>query len=201
MSRYAFFGGSFNPPSLAHKSCAVSIIDEMKLDKLFFVPVGDKYQKDELISEKHRYNMLKLMCKDNKKLGVYDVELNKNINFKAIDIFKIIKNNFNDDEIYFVMGADNFINILSWKNSDELIKDYKYILLNRDDINLENEIMLNDKLYKNKDNFYISNEFRKMSISSSDIRKEIRSRNSGLINKLVDEKVLEYIEKNELYMQ
>ena len=200
MSRYAFFGGSFNPPSMAHKTCATRIVDEMKLDKLFFVPVGDSYQKTGLINEKHRYNMLKLICEGNKKLDVYDIELNKNINFKAIDVFKIIKNNFKDDEIYYVMGADNFINILSWKNSDELIKDYKYILLNRDDINLENEIMMNDKLYKNRDNFYISNEFKKMSISSSDIRKEVRSRDKAVINELIDEKVLQYIEQNNLYL-
>ena len=200
MSRYAFFGGSFNPPSMAHKTCATRIVDEMKLDKLFFVPVGDSYQKTGLINEKHRYNMLKLICEGNKKLDVYDIELNKNINFKAIDVFKIIKNNFKDDEIYYVMGADNFINILSWKNSDELIKDYKYILLNRYDINLENEIMMNDKLYKNRDNFYISNEFKKMSISSSDIRKEVRSRDKAVINELIDEKVLQYIEQNNLYL-
>ena len=126
MKKYAFFGGSFNPPTIAHKTCAETILQELELDKLFFVPVGDGYKKDGLINEKYRYEMLKLICKENQKLDVCDIELSTNINYKAIDVFRLIKNKYKSDEIYFIMGADNFENILNWKDCKELISCLLY---------------------------------------------------------------------------
>ena len=60
MKKYAFFGGSFNPPTIAHKTLAIKAAEKLNLDKVFFVPVGDGYKKDGLIDEKHRFKMLQL---------------------------------------------------------------------------------------------------------------------------------------------
>lgn len=35
MSRYAFFGGSFNPPTKAHMNLAEQVIKEFHIDKFF----------------------------------------------------------------------------------------------------------------------------------------------------------------------
>lgn len=199
MRRYAFFGGSFNPPTMAHKECAEAILKEMKLDKVFFVPVGDEYKKDGLINEKYRYEMLKLLCENNNKLDVCDIELNKNINFKAIDVFKLINNIYENDEIYFIMGADNFKNILNWKDSTELISKYKYILLNRNKINLEKLICENEIFNKNRKNFYCINNIKEIEISSTYIRNKIKSGEICSIKNMIDARVLKFIEKNNLY--
>ena len=137
MKKYAFFGGSFNPPTIAHKTLAIKAAEKLNLDKVFFVPVGDGYKKDGLIDEKHRFKMLQLICNSNEKLDVCDIEINKNYNFKAIDVFKLIDDIYKEDEKYFIMGADNFVNILNWKNATELVSNYKFILLNRNEINLK----------------------------------------------------------------
>lgn len=199
MKKYAFFGGSFNPPTIAHKTCAEKILQELKLDKLFFVPVGDGYKKDGLINEKYRYEMLKLICKENQKLDVCDIELSTSINYKAIDVFRLIKNKYKDDEIYFIMGADNFENILSWKDCKELISNYRFILLNRNKINLEKLICQNEILNKYRNNFYCINNIKEIEISSTFIRNKIKIDEIELIKDMLDANVLQYIEKNELY--
>lgn len=199
MKKYAFFGGSFNPPTIAHKTCAEKILQELKLDKLFFVPVGDGYKKDGLINEKYRYEMLKLICKENHKLDVCDIELSTSINYKAIDVFRLIKNKYKDDEIYFIMGADNFENILSWKDCKELISNYRFILLNRNKINLEKLICQNEILNKYRNNFYCINNIKEIEISSTFIRNKIKIDEIELIKDMLDANVLQYIEKNELY--
>ena len=83
MEKYGFFGGSFNPVTKAHVELAEEIRNKYGLDKVIFVPVGDKYNKIGLISEKHRNNMLKIaICKyDN--LEVSNIELNKEKNLKV----------------------------------------------------------------------------------------------------------------------
>lgn len=199
MKKYAFFGGSFNPPTIAHKTCAEKILQELKLDKLFFVPVGDGYKKDGLINEKYRYEMLELICKENQKLDVCDIELSTSINYKAIDVFRLIKNKYKDDEIYFIMGADNFENILSWKDCKELISNYRFILLNRNKINLEKLICQNEILNKYRNNFYCINNMKEIEISSTFIRNKIKIDEIELIKDMLDANVLQYIEKNELY--
>ena len=45
--KIGFFGGCFNPPSNIHINLAKNVINEYKLDKLIFVPVGDYYDKKD----------------------------------------------------------------------------------------------------------------------------------------------------------
>lgn len=61
--KIGFFGGCFNPPTNAHINLAKKALKECNLDKVIFVPIGNFYEKKELISGEHRYNMLKVACK------------------------------------------------------------------------------------------------------------------------------------------
>ena len=47
MKKIGFFGGSFNPVTYAHINLAKQIISECNLDKLFFIPIGDFYEKQK----------------------------------------------------------------------------------------------------------------------------------------------------------
>lgn len=199
MKKYAFFGGSFNPPTIAHKTLAIKAAEKLNLDKVFFVPVGDGYKKDGLIDEKHRFKMLQLICNSNEKLDVCDIEINKNYNFKAIDVFKLIDDIYKEDEKYFIMGADNFVNILNWKNATELVSNYKFILLNRNEINLKETIKENETLNKNRLNFYYMDNMNDIKISSTCIRNAIKDEKVHDVNGMVDKNVLEYINEYNLY--
>ena len=108
MQKIGFFGGSFNPPTYAHLEVAKTAIRQLNLDKVFFVPVGNLYNKPDLIDEKHRYNMLQLSCKDEENKDVENIELNQNRNLSTIDAFKLISSKYKNVESYYIMGADNF---------------------------------------------------------------------------------------------
>ena len=72
------FGGCFNPPLNSHFSLAQQIINEYEnIEQIIFVPVNSKYQKADLISNEHRYKMLKLACDKNEKFDVSRIELDK----------------------------------------------------------------------------------------------------------------------------
>ena len=49
MSRLGFFGGSFNPITKAHIDLILEAIDKYSLDKVYFVPMNDKYKKQGLL--------------------------------------------------------------------------------------------------------------------------------------------------------
>lgn len=128
--KIGFFGGCFNPPTIAHIELAKLAIKEGNLDKLIFVPMGNCYPKNDLIDIKYRYEMLKIAIKNEKNMEVSDMQFNQSSISYAIDSFLKIDKKY-DAEKYFVMGEDNFKNIEKWKSSDEL-KKYKFIVFERE---------------------------------------------------------------------
>lgn len=196
MKRYGFFGGSFNPPTKAHVYLAKKAIEEFQLDKLFFVPVGNYYKKSGLIDEKYRYEMLKLISDKNKKIEVLDIELGLNKNMKAIDAFKIIKEKYPKDKLFYIMGADNLEKITTWKDSEYLVKNFKFIILQRKGYLVDDIIKNNPILLKNKENFYRIENIEYAELSSTDIRDKIRN-NSEDID--IPNEVRKYIKENKLY--
>lgn len=205
MQKIGFFGGSFNPPTYAHLEVAKTALKQLNLDKVFFVPVGNLYNKPDLIDERHRYTMLKLACKDENKIDVEDIELNQNKNLSTIDAFKLISDKYKNVESYFIMGADNFKKLPNWKDSNELIENYKYIVFERKDnthkdLELEQYIMNNEVLNKNKNNFNILTLKKFDEINSGIIRNYIKQAEYSKCNKYTIQEVIEYIKKNNLYL-
>jgi len=64
--KIAIFGGSFDPPTIAHIQCAAEVYNNCKdVDEVWIVPCGDG-RKDKTLktSGYHRLEMLKLILKD-----------------------------------------------------------------------------------------------------------------------------------------
>lgn len=184
LKRLGFFGGCFNPPTIAHIKLIEKAIEEANLDKVYFVPMGNFYEKEDLIDAKHRQNMLNLAIKNNSKLEVSDIQIKANKKMHAIDTFKLINKMYADSENFFIMGSDNFEKIKNWKNSEELLNDYKYIILDRRNLKNNNMILIK-----------ISEEFSK--ISSSLVREKIKKHDN--VDKLIIKDVKQYILENKLY--
>lgn len=101
------------------------------------------------------------------------------------------------------MGADNFSNILTWKNASELIKNYNIIVVERDNINVTNILENNKTLYNRiyvlniKDIMYE----KELKVNSTQIRKIIKQQKKlECVKDFLDEKVIEYIYNKRLYI-
>ena len=131
MKKIGFFGGCFNPPTLMHFEIVNNALFNYNLDKVIIVPMGDKYQKKNLISFEHRFNMLNKMFEKEKRVEISRMQANQTEVLYATDSFKIIDEKYKNYERYFIMGFDNFSKIESWKNGKNLIKDRKFIVFER----------------------------------------------------------------------
>ena len=59
----AVFGGSFNPPANSHISLAKQVLENnSNIEKVIFVPVNVKYNKEGLASNEDRFFMLQKIC-------------------------------------------------------------------------------------------------------------------------------------------
>lgn len=79
--KIAVFGGTFNPPTKAHKKIINFLSDEFK--SVIIVPVFSAPWKNDVIPYEHRKNMVSLIIKDISRVSISDVEkdivLSKNI--------------------------------------------------------------------------------------------------------------------------
>ena len=191
--KIGIFGGSFNPPHKMHKEIAIELIKKHYVDKVIFVPTGSKYKyKNNLLSDKVRFEMLELMCRDNNNLEVSDYELKEHVVY-TYETLNYFKNKYKDDEIYFICGTDNLSYIDKWKNGEDILSNYKLLVIKRntDDINT-----LLEK-YKDYKNNIIVTDIKENEISSTKIREMIY--NNKRAEDYLDESVYSYIRENNLY--
>lgn len=191
MVKFGFFGGSFNPPTYAHLKIAEKSLKLYGLDKVFFVPVGNYYSKPGLLDELHRYNMIKIMCEDESNIEVEDIELNMDKKITTIEAFRKINDKYKNSENYFIMGADNFKLLPTWKEADEILANYNLIVFSRGEINLKSE--------RKNVNMVSLSEYE--NCSSGIVRNLIENNKLDDIIKYTKCGVLKYIKENNLYFE
>ena len=121
----AIFGGSFNPPLNSHFSLAEQILTEYEnIEKVVFVPVSTKYNKKGLISNEHRYNMLKIVCDKNEKFELSDIEMIQKEQLNTLETLELMQKEYPEHTLYFTMGTDNLKELSTWGLAEELVKKF-----------------------------------------------------------------------------
>ncbi len=193
LMRIGIFGGSFNPPHKMHLRMAKELLNDDLLDKIIYVPTGSKYiYKNNLVSDQDRYNMLKIMIKNDERLEVSDFELQTR-NIYTYETLKYFKGIYLDDEIYFILGTDNLAYVDKWKYGIELLENNNFIVIRRSTDDIEKILK---KYIKYRKNIVVS-EVSESNISSTLIRDKIKNKENVL--DFIDEDVYNYILENKLY--
>lgn len=191
--KIGIFGGCFNPPHKVHTEILESLLKSQIVDKVIIVPVGDFYEKDDLVSFKHRVEMLKLATQDENRVSISNYEQSKKRVY-TIETLCHFKKIFKKDEIYLIIGADNFLQIESWKDYEQIIENFKIIIAKRREQDIKTQI-------KKLANFNLKYEIAPMEeldVSSTQIRNALKN-NLSINSFILNENVLEYIKKHKIY--
>ena len=158
-SSIVVFGGSFNPPLNSHFAIAEQVLNQYKeVEKVILVPVNQNYPKKGLEKNKYRYNMLKMITDKNNKFLLSDIDMEGNKSLNTIEILRKVQKQFPDKQVSFIIGSDNLKELNTWKNSEELISNYKILVMERNNDKLEEIINQNELLKKYKENIKKINE-------------------------------------------
>ncbi len=185
------FGGSFNPPTIAHKVIYGHIDKYVCVDTFIYLPVSQKYAKENLIDNKHRLEMLKRMTRDLPKAKVSDMELRDNTYRGTYASLKRFQNKYPKHDIAFVIGADHLHHLSDWIEAEAMLKDFIFIVVNRDQKELDDMIQNDVFLTRHRNHLKIIPEFD-IDIASSEFRKNQDP-------SMVSPEVYEYIKENGLY--
>ena len=181
------FGGSFNPPTVAHLEIIKKLLNTYMDSTVLILPVGNDYQKQELIPFTHRFEMLKLLVKDLDRVIISDLESKKTYNGTLESLNELSKTYEN---LHFVIGSDNLLQFETWINYKQLLKSYPFIVMTRKcGLNKQQA----EVLFREYDHHFIYLPFQ-MNVQSSKIRSAIHQKKDHLTHEVFD-----YIQKNHLY--
>jgi len=138
----AIFGGSFDPPHIAHENIVNEVIENINADKLFVVPTylspfKDKYH----LEPKERFELLTTLFEEDKKVEVIDFEIKQNRAVPTIETVKYLNETYNPKNIYLVIGADNLQTLHLWNDFEQLQELVKFIVISREGYEVKNDII------------------------------------------------------------
>ena len=198
--RIAVMGGTFDPIHYGHLVTAEAVRHEYKVERVIFIPTGQPSYKNakSVTHSEHRYLMTVLATVTNPAFDVSRIEIDREGATYTIDTIKHLRNLCGaQTKIYFITGADAVLQILSWKNADELLTLCSFVAVTRPGYNpavLREHVQRIKQKYATRLHFL---EVPALAISSSDIRTRIGQNKP--VRYLLPEEVERYILKSGLY--
>ena len=190
--------GTFNPIHVGHLIIANHMAEYSGLDQIWMVvtPHNPLKQKNTLLTDAHRLEMVHLATEDFLKIKPSDVEFklpqpNYTINTLAYLQEKYPKNTFS-----IIMGEDNLNSFHKWKNYEILLQNHQIFVYPRFESNKKNEEILIDNNFKNHPKVHLI-AAPIVEISATFIRENIK--NGKNVQPLLPHKVWEYVEHNLFY--
>ncbi|MBW3588806.1 MAG: nicotinate-nucleotide adenylyltransferase [Actinobacteria bacterium] len=190
--RVGIMGGTFDPVHYGHLVCAEEARWQFELDEVVFVPTGQPWQKREVSPAEDRYMLTMLATAPNTKFSVSRIDIDREGPTYTRDTLQKFKEFYGEDvDLFFITGADAVLDILTWKDPDEVLELAQLIAASRPEYDLS-------KL----DQIKVAGRMKTMqipalSISSTDIRERVKT--GRPIRYLVPREVLRYIEERALY--
>lgn len=188
--KIGLFFGSFNPIHIGHLIIANSMVENGKLDKVWFVvtPQNPLKPSKGLLHEFDRYDLVKAAIADNYKFEVSDVEFHlPKPSYTAYTLVHLAEKH-PENEFVLILGGDNLKNFQRWKNYQQILDSYKLFVYPRPNVTYsELERHPNVKLI----------EAPVLDISATFIRKAIKNKKS--IRYLVPEPVEQLIQSKGFY--
>ena len=196
--RIVIFGGTFNPPTRAHLDIATEALYYLDAEKVLFVPVSDLYKKDDVEISYHRVNMLNLAIGNFRRLEIDFTEVDAVKLTYTYETVEKIKSQYQDKELFLLIGADNLEDFKNWKNQRSIMENCSLLVVNRNNSSIDEIIESNDILTEFKDKI-IEAPIEEIEISSTEVRNRIASGELEGLENLVDKEVIDYIIENKLY--
>ena len=132
--RAAIYGGTFDPVHNGHLKVARSVQKLFELDEMILIPacVPPHKRGAAVTSAFHRFAMLALATEADEQLTVSTVELDQPDRPYAVDTVARMQQMLGPDcRLFFVMGADSWSEITTWREWQRLLKMCDHIVATR----------------------------------------------------------------------
>ena len=176
--RIALFGGSFDPPHVAHQMVCLYTLSAAAVSEVWVVPCLQHPLDKTLTEFKHRYRMCRLAVRDLKRVKVTDVESKIGPPSRTLKTLSHLTRQHPDHTFVLTVGADILHERHRWYGWDKIVALSELFIVGRSGFRDDAPVKL-------------------PRLSSSKIRRSLAR--GEPVKGLVPEPVLDYIEKHGLY--
>ncbi|HXL21251.1 MAG TPA: nicotinate-nucleotide adenylyltransferase [Candidatus Dormibacteraeota bacterium] len=143
--RIALFGGSFDPVHNGHLAVARAADRRFNFDEIHFVPASRPPHKlkQHLAPFPHRFAMVSLACAEHPHFVPSLAEAGEDFSgaqlHYSVDTVRYFRHAYHGhgDRIFFMIGADAFLDIPMWKEYETLLGLCDFIVANRPGLRME----------------------------------------------------------------
>lgn len=132
--RIALYGGTFDPVHAGHLEVARRVLQLFEIEKVLFIPAQMAPHKiGRPVTEPiHRYAMLALATQDDPQLSISTFELDAPDRRYTVDTIDHFQRVLGDaTELFFIMGADSWSEITTWREWERLLSMTNHIVVTR----------------------------------------------------------------------
>lgn len=191
--RIALYGGTFDPIHLGHLEIARKVLELFEIEKVLFVPAQVAPHKvGRPVTEPiHRYAMLALATQHDPRLSISTFELDAPGRHYTVDTVDHFQRTFGDAaELFFIMGADSWSEIQTWREWERLLTMVNHIVVTRPGYEVGEappgaRVLFTDAVMQD--------------VSATNIRRLAGEGRMDEVARLVPGPVAEYIRKYEIY--
>ncbi len=127
------FGGSFNPPHIAHCVVANVVRDQFGLDEVWWIPNAQPPHKpkSELAPAHHRLAMTRVITEDDPGFHVSDIEIRRDGISYTVDTVRALQEEYPNTRFALIIGSDSLDSFASWHRPDEIAARVPIIVYKR----------------------------------------------------------------------
>ncbi|MBV9444161.1 MAG: nicotinate (nicotinamide) nucleotide adenylyltransferase [Acidobacteriaceae bacterium] len=131
--RICLFGGTFDPIHTAHLRVASEALNAYKLDEILFLPAANPPHKDSetLTDFMDRLRMVEIACEGHPAFRVSRLEAGTERSYTIDTLERFRAKLGSNDELFFLIGADAFAEIRTWKRWKDVIRLVEFIVVSR----------------------------------------------------------------------
>jgi nicotinate-nucleotide adenylyltransferase len=133
-SRTGLFGGTFDPIHIGHLRVAMDVAARYDLERVYFIPSALPPHKtnEALAPVADRYEMVRLALAGHDALQASDVETHRQGPSYSCDTVRYFKARVPESgRLYFLVGADAFMEIHTWRDYSNLFDQVAFIVMSR----------------------------------------------------------------------
>lgn len=135
MARILVFGGTFNPPTLAHQQIIARCLQLPGFDRLWVMPSNDRTDKQSEATAAQRLAMLhrvrQAFFQNEPRLRISEFEVNLNAVTRTSQTVAALHQAYPHDEFWFVFGSDSYHDMPNWTDGRRLQANLNLVIVSR----------------------------------------------------------------------
>jgi len=129
MTRLGIFGGTFDPPHVAHLILAAEAYAQLKLDRLLWVltPAPPHKHDHQITPLADRLPMVQMAIQGNPDFELSWVDIERKPPHYALDTVHSIRQKYPQAELFYLMGGDSLRDLHTWHKAEEFVSGCDYL--------------------------------------------------------------------------